>query len=280
MSRSRRHHYVPKWLLRRFCFSGKSLYYYSRHAADKGVHARNINSVFYGSHLNSVCYRTGVIDDGLERGLYQKLDDEAACFVAEVEAAIDAGYEPYVVDESKAFVAHLFYNQFKRTKEFHDHVGLHLSIKDMLKNVAATVEAEFGMSDQERRDFFHPDSVREDEDYVRTQVLAHQGDTVLKALAALIPVFAIAPTGREFIIGGRPVAAFPDPHAQYGREYWMPINPTTAIGLVGETPVNRERRIFAISTDQVRRLNIGWSKQSETFAGKNRNLVQSLVSPR
>lgn len=232
-------------------------------------------------HFNSIRYRTGDVDDSLEREFYGQLDNRAATFVQNIEATLASGAEPYVSDEGRPFVAQLVYNQYKRSPDFLESVEFFQKADEVLERGILDLEAEHGvLSKEEKRAFFSPDAVREHKDYIRVQILASQGDEIMRVLSGLVPVFATTPNNEEFIISGCPVAEFPDNVLPHGSEYWMPLNPTTAIGLVGPTPENEGKRVFPLDAVQVGRLNLKWRNRSRSVGGRTRALVESLARPR
>lgn len=275
MSRSKCHHYVPRWLLRKFCHTGQTLHYYDARSVSKGVHDRNIKTAFRSFHTNSIRFRDGCVSDDLETRLYGPLDNQAAEFVSEIEQILARGEIPEFFNV-RFFAAQFLYNMFKRSAEFIESMEMEKSIRQQIPVTLEKINLEQGpFPPEDVEELLREKAMVEHVDWIRVGALGQQSKDVINRLATFAPTIAVAPKGRQFIIAGCPVAGLSQ--LTKGREFWVPINPHTALGFHEDRWYHQG--ILELSVEQVRHLNVAWRKQSRSFGGADRRLVESLITP-
>ena len=102
------HHYVPKWLLKRFCDEKGKLWWRRCDWPPEKVHPQSLTSVFYQNHLNTLYTADGGKDPRVETAL-AKLDGELSDITDSLVKQGRRGNPPELDEESRtqALFVHL-----------------------------------------------------------------------------------------------------------------------------------------------------------------------------
>ena len=110
------HHYVPVWLLRRFCDAKGRLWWRRRDWPSDTVHPQSVESVFYRNHLNTLQAPDGSKDLHVEEAL-AKLDREISEVNDRLVTQCRQGHPPDLDEESRAGLYSYMFVQFKRSPD-------------------------------------------------------------------------------------------------------------------------------------------------------------------
>ena len=113
-----KHHYVPEWLLKRFCDEDGKLWWRRRDWPPEKVHPQSLDSVFYQNHLNTLFADDGSKDFRVETDL-AKLDRELADITDRLVQQGRRGRPPELDEESRAKLYSYIFVQFKRSPDLH-----------------------------------------------------------------------------------------------------------------------------------------------------------------
>ena len=112
------HHYVPKWLLKRFCDDKGKLWWRRREWPPEKVHPQSLDSVFYRNHLNTLFAEDGSKDPRVETAL-AKLDRELSDLTDRLVEQGRRGDRPDLEEESRDKLYSYMFVQYKRSPDLH-----------------------------------------------------------------------------------------------------------------------------------------------------------------
>ena len=112
------HHYVPKWLLKRFCDEQGKLWWRLREWPPEKVHPRSLESVFFRNHLNTLYADDGTKDPRVETAL-AKLDRELSDLTDRLVRQGRRGDRPDLEEQSRDKLYSYMFVQYKRSPDLH-----------------------------------------------------------------------------------------------------------------------------------------------------------------
>ena len=112
------HHYVPKWLLKRFCDENGKLCWRLREWPPEKVHPQSLDSVFFRNHLNTLYADDGTKDPRVETAV-AKLDRELADITDRLVRQGRRGDRPDLEEESRDKLYSYMFVQYKRSPDLH-----------------------------------------------------------------------------------------------------------------------------------------------------------------
>ena len=112
------HHYVPKWLLKRFCEEKGKLWWRRRDWQPEKVHPQSLDSVFFRNHLNTLFADDGTRDPRVETAL-AKLDRELCDLTDRLVEQGRRGDRPDLEEESRDKLYSYMFVQYKRSPDLH-----------------------------------------------------------------------------------------------------------------------------------------------------------------
>ena len=110
------HHYVPRWLLKRFCDPDGKLWWRRRDWPAGKAHPQSLESVFYQNHLNTLFAANGSKDFRVEEDL-AKLDRELSQITDGLVSQARQGHPPYLDEASRAQLDSYMFVQYKRSPD-------------------------------------------------------------------------------------------------------------------------------------------------------------------
>ena len=110
------HHYVPKWLLKRFCDEKGKLWWRRHDWPPEKVHPQSLTSVFYQNHRNTFYAADDAKDSGVETAL-AKLDGELSDITDSLVKQARRGNPPALDEESRAKLYLYIFVQYKRSPD-------------------------------------------------------------------------------------------------------------------------------------------------------------------
>jgi len=276
---SKKHHYVPKVILKRFYHSGSSLYYCERNTPRKGVQNRNIESVFRRTNYNSLEYDDGSKDDRLEKFFAHKLDNFIPEWTGVFERALKSGRVEFPSLQSRHRFIQFFYCHAKRTPDFLDPLVQDVANETFSEKGIAELETRLRrLSISEQMLVRSPDFQNRTLRNARVENLSRQSEEVLSRLMGMkVIVASPARRNQSFLVGSKPVVRFEDyPFQELGEEgveMWTTFAPNLAVEFVaGPTPSD----CMLLDSKMVRQLNTTLAKNSRAIASHSRELLTSI----
>jgi hypothetical protein len=284
--RSANHHYIPRGILRRFCFDEERLYYVTKRRRPLIVEERSVDSVFKRRHLNTYPMEGGGKDYGLELFYAKFFDSRILEVVSIFERCVEGGACLELTDEDLALFVQFFFNHMKISPDFHEPIVETVSQALFFEESIREYEELFTpLSEEERSRLYQPDIRKRiiDQSRVRTlRTLARQPKHILDILAGKSIVLARpARPNKQFIVASNPVVRFLNKTnaTLYDDEIelWTTLTPHLAVAL---TNAFRSAKPLELDDRAVRKLNVALVRQSQSFGGATRGLVQSLAADR
>ncbi|MCF6305594.1 MAG: DUF4238 domain-containing protein [Rhodobacteraceae bacterium] len=275
----KRHHYIPRATLGKFCFQGKTLYHYDKKTSEKGVESRNVKTVFKKYHLNSFKDSTGVTNANLEKWFGANFDNHIKDLTEKWEK-MAAGISPFSISgEDRHFFVQFLYNLMKRTPDFHQSVIDKNMTEEALEDVLREAEENLGpISEQDKTQFIEDSKTENYRSKIRVKILADQSSKVLDLMKGK-GIFLASPESarKQFIVASNPVTNFLNKRDtdmwDPSYEIWVTLSSRLAVCL---TQSSKDSRTMAVSDTNVRKINLQLAKQSTSFAGANLRLIESL----
>lgn len=282
MSEPKRHHYVPKVLLRNFVDEAGELFVYDKDVPLEGIRRRSPTMVLRELHLYTTVSATGERDSSQEQR-YQRLETSARPVLDKLIDAARAGRLPALVPAEKLLWDEFIYEQWRRVPEQHRSLykesdweaqiadavkSLELRIGRALRSDELDQVAEFSV---ERR-FRHG---------VLVGALGKQSTNALATLGNRGLFIGRAPVGRSFVVGSRPIVRFRSPTSDrlddHGVEFWLPIAHDV---IVSPGAARGTEQMLDLDIAMVRKVNRAAWKQSSKVVAKSAQLLTSLLAQR
>lgn len=279
---ARRHHYVPKVLLKRFVDSDKWLHFYDKNQPEIGVRPTRIENAFVQSHIYSEIDDSGAKDPKLESE-FSKIEDKIEPILSKALAAIRLDQTPQLCREKQALLREFLILQWKRVPDLRRSVATDEEMRTQRQQVLAELRERFPERAGEIDALSDPTKEALDIRNVRVRSLRDRSPRVVQVLKQRgLAFIRIRVPGKAFIIASRPVAqlAFRDGKtlADAKTEMWLPVASDAALG-VGNG-IDEVSLYFLDSEQPVRLLNLAMASQSTAFASRSARLTASLASRR
>jgi hypothetical protein len=282
MTLSKRHHFVPQMLLRRFLASNGKLYAFNKHEPEKGIFTPTPKSLFVGKHLYSDTDKTGEKDDWLEKH-FSKIEGQVNLIIEKIIMAVRSGKKPGLKAEEKELWDLFFYYQWKRVPEFDESLNIFSEFEIHIEEAVKEFELSFRpLTNEEKTELKTPEALARIKQSAKNKSLADPGKDVQKILNNKgLGIAVIRKPNKSFIIGSQPVAKFTFPERTHlgddTVEVWLPIAPDIAIS---PAPKRETEILIQVSDKDIRHINEGIFSQSTIVAGRSEALIKSLANIR
>jgi len=283
--RSKEHHYVPKGILKHFCYrvqgKNRKIWYVDK-SKSGGIESKDIKNVFKKRHYYTVTDYDGNRDDSFETEFLQKLDDQIAAFIDLIQSLISDADQIDVDVPTTEFVRQFIEFYTKRNPDFVKEIPAVKDTKaEILKSVENLRSQAKDISEDEVEKMLTPTKIREIGDFARVAALVKSSPKSKAALGKLEVYFALAPQKKQFVVGSNPVIIAKnkaDAKLGDGVELWSPLTPTFAVGLVEGIGVNGN--VIRLSARIVREWNLFIVERSTEVGSKSKSLLGSLLNPK
>ncbi len=274
-----RHHFVPKAILRNFCFAGETTHYVSAHRKHPTAEQRNIETIFCKRHLNSFKRLDGTRDASLERFYSATLDDKISGVVAEVRSAIQKSGRVDLAPTTANFLRLFLYHHARRTPEAAGLTDSDLRefVQEQFPSMREKAASMFG---EDAASYFFSDEssgrLMEIARSSRAQVRMKEYGSALDAIQSMSVVFAI-PRGQfgRFVVTSNPVLRLTNDgntNLVHGDvELWTTLAPDFALGLCKTEVLGG---LIYLADDAVHHINQNLSGQSTALAGRDLTAVR------
>lgn len=272
----KKHHFVPRMLLRRFADSEERFFHYTRHRQE--ICQVHISTVFCRNHLYAMPPVEGERDVTLEKRFAEIEDVMSTLFDLLVPAVMEEKY-PRLRDAEREALGLFLYQQWRRVPDFHEEVmgmaGCVAAIREAISQFEADIRP---ITAEERTRFLSSEATKRFQQSARVRSFASASRATVQTLLEKGLFFGLAPARKSFIIASHPVLkviphgapnALSDPMV----EAWLPIHPRIVMAFAG-TPA--QQGIVQIPEREVRRYNLAVARRSTEFASTSRDLVESV----
>lgn len=281
MTRSKKHHYVPQSILRKFCVSGNQILYVRNRGPKTRIEPRNISSIFTRRHYNSFREADGRKRDDVEKFFAYELDNYLPEWISVFERASETGRISFSERAPRWRFVQFFFNHVKRSPDFVEPIVEKAQAETFSPNFVHEIRRKFpNVSERELNKFMSPNYQETLLHNSRVQNIGAQSEKILDRLNSM-KLHLARPTrsNKQFICGSHPVVRFENypeqPLGELGVELWTTLTPKLAIGFCSFTD---SRELLSIDDSLVRRINQSITKQSSAIAGNCKPLLQSLVN--
>ena len=272
MNEPRKHHIVPKMILRKFVNDDDKLFVFDKRRPKSGVYPVSPAKAFTEKDLNSTKQADGTLDAQLEIR-FSKLESEVSPIIDRIVDCALSGKKPELSDVQLNRWNNFVSYQQKRAPDAFERMGVTQTYPDDLLRRVDEIERDIRpLTDQEKKDIF---SYR----MYQNVVVAARGTNegfVLEALTRRGLAIAILDSPkRSFIIGDYPLARLGRNSLNHPQcELWFPVSSKVAVSPWGEAS---SETIIALNREQVRRMNNVIWEQSNIIAGRSDRLIRSLA---
>ncbi len=278
MSTPKRHHYIPRMLLKNFVDRDHNLHW-SFTDDRRGLKKARVEGVFVERHLYSVIGRDGDRDPAIEAEL-SRIEGDAAKVLDTILTAARAGRPPDLSTQEKSVWYRFFLVQWRRTPELQQSVASDAVLGALFDSAIELVLTKFPERADEVKEFTPAERARMIHN-IRTEIVLETKPNVEKLLEERgIMIMRIERDDKAFVIGSRPVVVFNgsesnglhDPNS----EMWLPVASDIAIG-----PGTGGVKLGFLAADSaIRTMNREITCQSSVIAGCSPDLIRSLTSTR
>lgn len=260
---SKNHHYIPKSILRQFCFEGESLLLFDASSPERGYRQKSIDRAFQKFHGNSIEYENGEKSDYVEKWLADNIDSPLGAILAEAKT------DPRVLleDSSKRVLArYLITLHFRAPRARETFAESSQPISHALSMVFQLAKA-FGVED--KVDIFGIGTPKDIRTALPILLPTMIDDEHVDQFMDSELVLAV-PNGHEaFCISDFPMMRYDDPRNAVDdlmHEYWFILTPSIAACFLSKSRLKIGGISFGIPDSYVRRMNFDFAMRSQFVA--------------
>ncbi len=272
---SKRHHFVPEMLQKRFVDSAGRLHACDRHR--KTFHTKPGN-LFVDGHLYTQVHDDGTKFTGLE-DRFSRLEALASPILDKVIGDVRRNAFPVLDGEEWTVLMMFFIHQYKRVPSFFKPImrAHEPLVSDAVDDFERKVRP---LSVAEHDALRRPENVQRILKNSMVEKLGDISEFIWKGMVSRGVGFArVCVPDAMFVIGSTPIARFRGTHSSDLSdptvEMWLPIAPDVAFGSMGAAT---EGTLLTINgAKHVRHINRQVAAASEIVASSSRQLVRSLM---
>jgi hypothetical protein len=275
----KRHHFVPKVLLKRFTDNDGWLHSFNKLDPTPAIRKSRPENLFVQKHYYSEVDADGARDVEMEQWL-AGLEADIDPILDRMVCAIEKGSTPSLSSAEKNVWIRFFITQWRRVPDLHDETRADFAAREF-DGVIERVKARF----PDRNDEIN--SLESDEQkariirnaYIRMlQLPPSEPERILSARGVVF--LSTHRTNKSFIIGSRPVIQMNFTQgktlADHSSEMWLPISSKVAVGVGHQW--EREKLLHLRDSWSVRHLNSSIAAKSNSFASCSEKLTASIAN--
>lgn len=213
MSVSRRHHYVPKMLSKRFADADGYLWAFDYQEARHGIRPVTPDGVFWEKDLNTQTHPGRPRDVSVEDHFARKLEGPANELLDQISSVIRDGKHPVLDGGARTHLQQFVFYQFKRPPGAMVEITGEPDIDLALSEIRQRKEAELGrpLTAEEIGDTDTEEARREIAANAKVVAVGVPGDVSIQALSNA-GLFYLTAAQSAFAIGSRPVRLLGQDH--------------------------------------------------------------------
>ncbi len=277
---TKRNHYNPKLLSRRFTDQNGNLFFFDKRCSERGVRIARPENLFVQGHLYTAIEADGSKNSFLET-FFSELENRAKPVIDKIVESARKGCLPGLTDWEKKIWDHFSYYQWKRVPECIESTSNIAAFESSVQQLVTKFEREFRpLTLAERENLSNPRTMERMRQNAIVESLALPSARVLDVLSQKgLAIFITRKPKKSFVLGSRPVLKLTAPgrtdlsHPEV--EMWLPIAYDIAVSPMPSPPC--EKIIECTEDRHVRHLNEAIFKQSQIIAGRSHALIASLA---
>jgi hypothetical protein len=280
---TKRQHFVPQLLLRRFADQNGKLYFFSKRFPDKGVLRTTPENLFHERHLYTATDKEGIEDLTLE-SFYAEIESRADRVIEKIVISARNRDKPHLTREEREIWDDFLYFQWKRVPDLHENFTADENFLPLLTREKEKLRARRRLTPDEERKFEDPAWIERMKQNAKVRSLALSSSQVRAILRGKGLVLAITrKLTKSFVLGSFPVVKLTFPGREHladpSVEVWLPVAHDVIVGPAPIPP--SEERLVEIHEDRhIRAINVAVFEQSTTIAGRSQSLIESLSNSR
>ena len=284
-NRPKRHHYVPRILLREFTYDNENLYFCILRSSDKiikprerDVNSANLKNVFVKTQLYTQYDDQEEKDVSIEESL-SKLETKAAPIIKRIIDSARAGRPPELTPDEKNIWDVFFLIQSLRTPDFIDPIVN--KYPDWISEFIDEYEKEYGPpTEEEIKKVNNPRQINRTKHNLRATTLSRLTPEskvfqILQRRGLIIGI--IRKPNKSFIIGSNPAAKLYRELSDTEAEWHFPIAHDITVTHHDSFISGQEKLVEITGDHTVRKINEVVCDQSSSIAGRSYKLIASLA---
>lgn len=278
---SKRNHYNPQMLLRRFVDGGGKLHCYDKRFANKGIITSTPKNLFLETNLYTYDCDDGTKNTKLEK-YFSKLEGKANRVINKIIDAARKGLKPNLTKYEKNIWNTFFHYQWKRVPDSFQKNKMLTEFDESFDKIQQEYENDYRPLTQiEKLYMQEPEWRKKFKRQITVESLSVLGPKVQYVLNQKgLGIAVIKNPNKSFVIGSFPVLKLNYPGRSHlmdpSVEVWLPIAHDIIAG-PAPIPPNDELVVPIIDDTQVRHINESILKQSTAIAGRSKELIASLI---
>ncbi|UJW86978.1 DUF4238 domain-containing protein [Devosia sp. SL43] len=269
----RRHHYIPRMILRNFINDMGGLHFWRRSFAVGDVKVTTPENLFLEDDLYTFIGDEGERDVSLEYG-FSKLESTGAQFLRQLLGIVRAGKTPRMGNEVWEFLHHFRYYSDKRSAAWHSRFlsddEFNAALEEVANQPRWTDADRAWMTDLEDVDRIKRNA------RIAAQASGPPEGLLVEMRSRGLAVY-LAPRNAAFVLGDHPTAmAKVGPAAEEapgGKISFMPVASDVALGYCSQA---KTVHVEQLTREQLRTMNEAMTRQSVMIAGRSHALIASL----
>ncbi|KQU93858.1 hypothetical protein ASC68_19405 [Devosia sp. Root105] len=269
-------------LVRNFATASGRVYYLDKNKPDARIEERNPSSILAKPHLYSTIDKAGRKDASQELA-YSRLESDAAPILQKVIIAARTRELPSLTKSEKECVDAFLFEQWRRVPELRESLMTAKDLDGMLDGAVDALRERLG-----REPSYEVAASLSDPSF-RERVLRNakvgalnaRNPSAMAVLDGRGLAVALAPSGKSFVLGSRPVVKLCPPDTNDLRDHrvelWLPISHDVAITPGGARGTEHTSEL---SGESIRRLNRVVWRSSTKLVSSSLALLTSLANQR
>ncbi|MCY4437348.1 MAG: DUF4238 domain-containing protein [Chloroflexi bacterium] len=274
MNNPKRHHYIPRMLLKHFVDERGNLYCFDRDSRDRCVTRRNPKTLFTFRHLYSFHKLDGERDYSTEEDFLRAIENKASPIVEKIVCNARKAELSYLTPDENSVWVEFFFTLWKRLPALRDSSASSQLRSEQNQQWYREIK---GIADGEAIDFYEmeeflkqeawPRAIPETNELMETRILP-----TLRRMSLCVVIVEKEQSG--FVIGSNPIVkALPHLDLDHPEvEIWTPLAHDVAVVFRHGRP----DELYYATDEFIQRLNERVFEQSKEIAGRSREQIKSL----
>ena len=277
MNTPRRHHFVPKILLKRFTDQDGWLHFFNKDDPEPTVRRARPTNLFVQNHYYSEIASDGSRDTRIEHWL-GKLENDAEPILSKIISSVERNKLPNLTANERFTWVRFFVTQWRRVPDLHDQTRNDFAAKEF-DAVIGRVKNRFPNRETEIEALQTTEQKARIIRNAYARMLQNAPSEPERVVNERGIVFLSIDADKAFIIGSRPVIQMNFTQGQtladHSSEMWLPISSKIAVGVGYQW--EREKLLYLRDGRAIRHLNTAIAENSSSFASSCKKLTASIA---
>ena len=278
MSIPKRHHYIPRMLLKRFVDEGGFLYVFDSRYPEKGIWKTKPENVFVERHLYTQIEADGSKDASVETKFLASIESDASPVLEKIVCGARRGFLPCLTPAEKYIWFRFFYCQLirvpeRREKHSEEVRQIVLTEIEVISRLGLFTDDELAILDDDET----MDRHRRNASIRSVTTKSERVLEVLSEKRICAAVIRNPKPKRSFVIASNPVLKLTYPDRAHLSdptvEFWLPLARDVAFS---PCPGDRDK-VVSLKDRHIESLNKSAFEQSNVIAGCSREIIESVL---